>query len=71
MTHHINPLRPSGQPAPQPTNGAASVLDLDSDRRLLAKAVQFTRVSYFTADERDRLSLLVVKVTGYRIEGGL
>jgi len=66
-----NKLRVTAQRPPQPTNGAALLQTSDADRRLVALAIQFTRVSYFTAAERDRLAALLTLITGYRIEGGL
>lgn len=42
----------------------------ETERHLLARAVSQTRVSYFTREERNELTRLVLQL-GYKIEGGL
>ena len=55
----------------KPAIGAMRSLELETDRLLVAQAIAMTRVSYFTPEERQRLSALVVRVTGYRVDGGI
>jgi hypothetical protein len=43
----------------------------EAEKYLLARAVQHTRVSKFTKEERAELVRIVLELLGYRIEGGL
>lgn len=45
--------------------------ETEADKLLVAEAIQRTRVSYLTNEQRKRLGLLVTRITGYKIEGGL
>jgi len=56
---------------PKRINDARRTGYTQADMLLIAEAIQRTRVSYLTKEQRDRLSLLVTRITGYRIEGGL
>ena len=73
----MNPNRAGAQAPPElvyPEQGdlVKQRLGLEAeDRALLARAIQFTRVSYFTPMERERLAQLVTRVTGYVIRGGI
>lgn len=56
---------------PRRVNDARRTGYTQDDLLLVAEAIQRTRVSYLTAEQRERLACLVTRLTGYRIVGGL
>lgn len=75
----VPPSEQSRWQPPAPTSAGARLVDhlamgqhfTEDERALVAKAIQFTRVSYFTKEQRELLDKLMRRVTGYRVKGGI